>query len=215
MRIVVHAWTELATPRGFLGLTNLLTAAEQTDADVAIEHHAYLGAPDIAQQYEEFGEELTAHGFTETHPHGNTRRAHELIYCAKAARPTDEEGARAGVEMAMALHRAGLTGHSLDDDDVLARAAAQAGLDPRAALADVDAGVHRGAVDSDLASARHLRLQTQPYLIAAGILAIDGVQSPEDIAEVLGQAAQALREQERMAAAEAEQIAAWHRSQQS
>lgn len=213
MRIVVHAWTELGTPRGFLGLTHLLTAAAEVSSEVAIEHHAYIGAPDMAEQYAEFGEELAAHGFTEPQPHGDTRRAHELIYCAKAARPTEEEGARAGVEMALELHRAALAGHSLGDDEVLARAAAQAGLDPRAALADLDAGVHRAAVDSDLASVRHLRLQTQPYMIAAGIFAIDGVQSPEDISKILTQTAEALSEQERLAAAEAEQIAAWQRSQ--
>lgn len=215
MRVVVHAWTELGTPRGFLGLTNLLVAAKMVDAEIAIEHHAYIGSEDLPAQYEEFAEELAAAGIDPAAREGaDTRRAHELIYCAKAARPTEEEAARAGVEMALTLDRAALSGHSLDDDEVLARAAAQAGLDPQAALADVAAGIHRAAVDSDLASVRHLRLTAQPYMIAAGIFAIDGVQSPADIAKILSQTAQALAEQERLAAGEAEQIAAWQRSQQ-
>lgn len=207
-RVVVHVWSELSSPRSYLGLLNLAEAAQ--GRNVAVEHHAFIPeSPD--REFDKEAAELTSRGIVHTGGYTHdTRAAQELIYAAKEQGATPEEAAQNGMTVATKLHEAALL-HSLDiaSPDVLVDLGVEAGLDADEVRAGLAEGRWAAPVDGDLADAGRLRLEQAPYFLVAGMFAISGPSTAEDIAAVLQTAGAELDELTKAAVEEAREILAW------
>lgn len=114
----------------------------------------------------------------------NTRKAHELLHVAKA------QGRQDAVKEA--LFKAHFSdGRHIGRVDDLAAIAAEAGLDPAAARAALEAGTHGPAVEADIAQAARYGIQGVPFFVLAGRYGVSGAQTPEAFAQALAQAAAA------------------------
>lgn len=209
-RVVVHVWSELSSPRSYLGLLNLEEAV--LGRNVAVEHHAFIPASpdhDVADSIEE----LTARGiaFTSGYTH-DSRAAQELVYAGKAQGATPEEAAASGMIMTRLINEAALIhGRNIASHDVLADLGREAGLNPDEVRAGLMHGRWAAPVDGDLSDARRLRLQRAPYAIVAGMFSIDGPSRPADIVTVLEAAGGELVELKKAAVDEARDILTWRR----
>lgn len=207
-RVVVHVWSELSSPRSYLGLLNLAEAAQ--GRNVAVEHHAFIPeSPD--REFDKETAELVSRGIalTDGYTH-DTRAAQELIYAAKEQGSTPEEAAENGMALATKIHEAALL-HGLDisSPDVLVGLGVEAGLDADEVRAGLAEGRWAAPVDGDLADAGRLRLEQAPYFLVAGMFAITSPATADDIATVLETAGAELDELTKAAVEEAREILAW------
>ncbi|XVX19607.1 DsbA family oxidoreductase [Actinomycetota bacterium] len=114
----------------------------------------------------------------------NSRDAHRVVALARQMGGAALQSAV--LERLFSAHFA--EGKVIDDPSVLARLAAEAGLDDgqvRRVLAGDDLG---DEVDADMAEARSLEIGDVPFFVANGTYAVVGAQPEEVYAELLGRA---------------------------
>lgn len=102
----------------------------------------------------------------------SSRRAHECTEHARAAGKLEPFHAEV-------LRAYWSEGKDLHDWDVLAAAAATAGLDSAAMRAEVEAGVFRDAVTARVAAAHELGIHAVPTFVVANRFAIQGAQTAD------------------------------------
>ena len=212
-RVVVHVWSELSSPRSYLGLLNLEEAAR--GRNVAVEHHAFIPAAADRDTADEINE-LTARGIVLTDGYTpDSRSAQELVYAAKERGTTPEEAAENGMAMAKTIHEAALLhGRDISSHTVLAELGEETGLDPTTIQAGLADGRWASPVDGDMADAGRLRLERAPFFLVAGMFSITGPAPASDIAKVLETAGAELTELTQAAVEEAREILAWKASQE-
>ena len=109
---------------------------------------------------------------------GNTFDAHRLLHEAAAQGRRDVL-----VERLFAAYLA--EGESLGDHDVLARLAAEAGLDAAAVRAMLAEDRHAAAVRDDEARARRLGITGVPFFVLDGRIGVSGEQTPDVLLDAL------------------------------
>lgn len=209
----VHVWSDIACPWCYIGRANLDAGiarfAERVPEapPVEIVFHSYELAPDTPVDFD--GSEVdflvrhkgidaervramldrttavAAEAGREIHfdrvQHTNTRLAHELLHVAKA------EGVQR--EMKDRLLRAYFTeGRHVGRIDDLVELAAEVGLDRDEVRGALESGVHRPAVDDDIAQAQAIGISGVPFFVVDGAFGVSGAHPPDTFAEVLGEA---------------------------
>lgn len=210
MSMTVEIWSDIACPWCYIGKRRFATALEQFDRkdevqviwrsfelDPSAEHshqHAGMteaqllserkGLPEdqvkqmFAQVTEVAAGEGLAYDFDRVVP-ANTFDAHRLVHLA------GEHGAEV-VERLMSAHFE--HGRVVDDLDVLADIAAEAGLDREQIRAALDTDQGAGEVRADEAEAQALGVSGVPFFVADRRLAVSGAQPAEVFAQLLAQA---------------------------
>jgi len=112
---------------------------------------------------------------------GNTFDAHRVSHFAR------EHGKQSAVYERL-LHAYMSEGESIGDRDVLARLAADVGLDEAEVRAQLESTAHADAVRADEAEARELGIQGVPFFVLGGRYAVSGAQSAEHLLAALNQA---------------------------
>jgi predicted DsbA family dithiol-disulfide isomerase len=114
---------------------------------------------------------------------GNTFDAHRLLHLAR------ERGVQGAVKER--LLRAYLTdGEAIGEPEVLARVAAEAGLDPGEARQVLSGEEYASAVRADEDEARRLGIHAVPFFVLAGRYGVAGAQPVEALREALARAAE-------------------------
>ena len=90
-------------------------------------------------------------------------------------------------------------GADLSDPDVLATGAGSCGLDPAVVRARLASDQDIARVEEEAASASAAGISGVPCFIIGGVVAVEGAQSPEHLAQAIDQAAQESPEAERVA----------------
>ena len=207
----VDIWSDVVCPRCYVGKRRLEKALERfahRDA-VRITWHAFELDPSAPRSHEGQGSyaarlarkygktvaaaqamidqmvqtaaaEGLAFDFTIARP-GNTFDAHRLLAMARARGLQNELKER--------LLRATFTeGQAIGERDVLARLAAEVGLDEGAARAVLESDAHGGEVREEEAQARKLGVTGVPFFVVGRRYAVGGAQAPEALLRVLERA---------------------------
>ena len=80
-------------------------------------------------------------------------------------------------------------GRAVGRPEVLAEIAAEAGLDPAATLAALDAGEGAEGVAADMAQAARYGIRGVPFFVMGGRLGVSGAQDADTLLDAIAQAA--------------------------
>ncbi|WP_430591739.1 DsbA family oxidoreductase [Humidisolicoccus flavus] len=204
--IKVDIWSDVQCPWCYIGKRRFESGVEQFGGEVDVTYHSYELAPDTPvdfegsaadyltqrkglplEQVEAMLDNVTGiaksvgldYNF-DTVKQTNTGKAHELLHFAKA------HGRQ--IEMNERLLKAYFVeGAHVGELEQLADLAAEVGLDRDEALAALEAGTHRGAVEADLAQANAYGIQGVPFYVIDGKYGVSGAQEAATFADVLTQ----------------------------
>ncbi|WP_293914467.1 DsbA family oxidoreductase [Deinococcus sp.] len=207
-RLQVDIWSDIACPWCYVGKRRFEAALEQfphrgqvdtvwhsfeldpaaplttTDGTAEILARKYGRTPAQAQEMLDSMTQTAAQDGLEYHFGAqrptNTFQAHQLIHLAR------EHGLQGA--MKERLLRAFFTeGAFLGDPEVLARLAAEVGLDPEEVRTALAEQTHAAAVRDDEETARSHGISGVPFFVLGGKYGVSGAQSPETLLGALNQ----------------------------
>jgi predicted DsbA family dithiol-disulfide isomerase len=172
--------------------------------EIEVEYHSFQLAPDLPEDYSGNHDEYLAarlgwsadrvhasnrHLQSLGAPYGidynfaanrvaNTRKAHELLHCAKAHGRQSEV-----TEQLFRVHFG--EGAHVGSIDTLADIAQRTGLDRDDVVRSLQSGAYAGAVDEDRAAASRLGITGVPFFVIDRRYGVSGAQEPEAFVQML------------------------------